>query len=232
MSFSPIRTPKQSGDAQFLSPRKNKQNEAINRLVMIARKNFQETLDNNIHKSTKQQQILRESSSPAHKKSSKKTPKRRKTNSDSLNDKTSEKVSYPYAVSLFDRYVDVSKFNKNTKLRKMCRDWLENDLNSGRQNETDLNDDRDVDNSEVLDSDSSLKGPLSNAEFQELENKLKSSVPESVTEYVPETADLNLWVKRWKTLRKAHVEKSLIKMDAQKDDLNYISKLFKQYDEK
>jgi hypothetical protein len=232
MSFSPIRTPKHSGDAPFLSPRKNKQTEAINRLVTIARTNFQETLDRNIEKSTKQQQIIRESSSPAHKKSSKKTTKRRKTNSDSLNDKTSEKVTYPYAVSLFDRYVDVSKFNKNTKLRRMCRDWLENDLNSGRQNELDLHDGRVIDENEVSDGDSNLKGPLSTTEFQELENKLNSSVPELVTEYVPEIADLSLWVKRWKTLRQAHVEKTFIKMDAQKDDLDYISKLFKQYDEK
>jgi len=227
------KTPRQSGDAPFLSPRKSKQNEAINRLVTIARTNFQETLENNIAKSTKQQQILRESSSPAHKKSSKKTSKRRKNNSDSLSDKTTEKVTYPYAVSLFDRYVDVSKFNKNTKLRKMCRDWLKNDLNSDqKQNELDLNDKGDVDASEDLDSDSILKGPLGHIEFQELETKLNSSVPESATEYVPETADLNLWVKRWKTLRRAHVEISLIKMDAYQDDLTYISKLFKQYDEK
>ena len=190
-----------------------------------ARNNFQKVLDQNIEKTAKQEQKIRENTAlPSVKKSTKKIGKKRKKEMDQKNP---NKIVYPYAVSLFDRYVDVSKFNHNTKLRMMCREWIRNDLT---RQVTEVKPASSEDTFSSSTSKSNLNGPLSAADFENLETKLKSVIPEKEISYVPSVPDINQWKNRWRMVRKVHVEKSLIKMDSQKDDLKYISDMIKQYE--
>merc|ERR1712014_427723 len=184
-------------------------------LLDSARQNFQEVLSKNIQTVADEETKLRENYilQTSNKRIKRSNSQRKKV---AKFEDVPDKSVYPYAVSLFDRYIDVSKFNKNTNIREMTRAWVKNDL--GDHVDYRINSGNTKNGNDEKPGCSKLNGPLNDHSFLTLQEFLNSTVPEREITYIPNYPDLNLWKHRWKMVHKTHVEKSLQKMDAYSSD--------------
>ena len=139
------------------------------------------------------------------------------------------KNKYPYAVSFFDRYVDLSKYDEESSIYPMIRDWTRNYVvNSVSQpNENENSKSQTFTKSELdqFSQQSNLIGPLSNQNFKIIQEKLSEIKPEQEVADIGAPGDINSWSNRWKNVKKKHLVKSKVLESYYKDDVEVINRM-------